>query len=84
MILLRSYSHFLIPDLRERPAIEIGPAKKVKDLRWKDQGETSANICQKTLLTSNSAQLFNLFKAGHLNADNGKKQQKMAHCHKRK
>ena len=55
-------------------------ASRVIKLQW----EALLNACVKPLIPTNLAQLFNLFKAGHLNADNGKKQQKMAHVHQRK
>ena len=53
--------------------------RKVIELRWKNQGETLAKICQKALSGSNSTQLYDLFKAGLLNADNDKKLQKMTY-----
>ena len=72
-----NFSNFY--DFLENFWIQKAGKKKVKDLRWKNQGETSANICPKPLLTSNSAQLFNLFRAGLVNADNDKKRRKMTY-----
>ena len=64
-------------DFLENFWIQKAGNKKVIELRWKNQGETLAKICQKALSASNSTQLYELFKAGLLNADNDKKRRKM-------
>ena len=66
-------------DFLENFWIQNAGKKKVIELREEKQGETSAKICQKALSASNFAQLYDLFKAGLLNADNDKKWQKMTY-----
>ena len=70
-----NFSNFY--DFLENFWIQKAGKKKVIELRWKNQGETLAKICQKALSASNSTQLYELFKAGLLNADNDKKRRKM-------